>query len=59
MIFGAAGGSIAMYYIGAYIKIGQPQLHPTTTLSSGGISAMAFFYLVSLYGVKLSNVFRC
>jgi hypothetical protein len=36
-----------MYYIGAYIKIGKPQLHPTATLSSGGISAMAFFYLVS------------
>jgi hypothetical protein len=52
MLFGAVGGGIAMYYIGAYIKIGQPQLHPTTTLSSGGISAMAFFYLVSLYGLR-------
>jgi len=49
MIFGAAGGGIAMYYIGAYIKIGQPQLHPTTTLSSGGISAMAFFYLWTIF----------
>lgn len=46
MILGAIGGGLAMYYIGAYIKISEPQLHPTTTLSSGGISAMAFFYLV-------------
>lgn len=50
MIFGAIGGGLAMYYIGAYIKIGKPQLHPATTLSSGGISAMAFFYLVSTQG---------
>jgi len=49
MLFGAVGGGIAMYYIGAYIKIGQPQLHPTTTLSSGGISAMAFFYLWTIF----------
>lgn len=47
MIFGAVGGGLAMYYIGAYVKISAPQLHPTTKLSSGGISAMAFFYLVS------------
>jgi len=57
MIFGAVGGAIAMYYIGAYIKIGRPQLHPTTTLSSGGISAMAFFYLVSHNGLSSAIYF--
>ncbi|KAE9392936.1 hypothetical protein BT96DRAFT_257273 [Gymnopus androsaceus JB14] len=34
-----------MYYIAAYIAMAKPQLHPTTTLSSGGKSAIAFFYL--------------
>jgi len=49
MIIGAVGGGLAMYYIGAYIKISEPQLHPTATLSSGGISAMAFFYLWTIF----------
>jgi sugar porter (SP) family MFS transporter len=49
MILGAAGGGLCMYYIGAYVKISQPQLHPTATLSSGGISAMAFFYLWTIF----------
>jgi len=34
-----------MYYIGAYIAIADPANNPTTKLSSGGISAIAFFYL--------------
>lgn len=34
-----------MWYIGAYIKIADPSSHPTTNISSGGISAMFFFYL--------------
>jgi hypothetical protein len=47
MVFGALGGGMSMYYIGTYIKIGKPQLHPMNKLSSGSISAVAFFYLVS------------
>jgi hypothetical protein len=42
---GSLGGAICMYYIGAYIKIADPVHHVTAKLSSGGISAMAFFYL--------------
>jgi hypothetical protein len=56
LIIGAAGGSVCMWYIGAYIKIADPSKNfvndPTTgelvstgTLSGGGISAMFFFYL--------------
>ena len=56
MIISAIGGGLSMYYIGAYIKIGKPQLHPRTKLSSGGISAMAFFYLVRSFN---SNAHIC
>ena len=45
LMYGAFGGALCLYYVGAYIKIAQPAEHPTTKLSSGGISAMAFFYL--------------
>ena len=56
LMIGAAGGSVCMWYIGAYIKIADPSKNfvkdPTTgelvstgTLSGGGISAMFFFYL--------------
>jgi len=45
LMYGAAGGSLCMWYIGAYIAIAQPAKHPSKNLSSGGISAMFFFYL--------------
>jgi hypothetical protein len=45
LMAGSLGGAISMYYIGAYIKIADPVHHVTAKLSSGGISAMAFFYL--------------
>lgn len=47
LMFGAFSGSICMWYIAAYIKIADPTHHPTKSgqLSSGGKSAMAFFYL--------------
>lgn len=46
-MYGAIGGSLCMWYLGAYIKIADPTNHPSTSgeLSSGGISAMFFFYL--------------
>lgn len=46
-MLGAMGGSFCMWYLGAYIAIADPTNHPTTNgqLSSGGISAMFFFYL--------------
>ncbi|KAK7890733.1 hypothetical protein LTR67_007942 [Exophiala xenobiotica] len=47
LLWGAIGGSLCMWYIGGYIAVAKPWLAPTTggTLSSGGISAMVFFYL--------------
>jgi sugar porter (SP) family MFS transporter len=56
LLYGAIGGSLCMWYIGSYIKIADPSKHfhkdpatgetiSTGKLSSGGISAMAFFYL--------------
>jgi len=46
---GAFGGAICLYYVGAYIKISAPADHPTTKLSPGGISAMAFFYMGTIF----------
>lgn len=47
LMVGAVGGSLCMWYLGAYIKIADPTAHPSASgeLSSGGISAMFFFYL--------------
>jgi hypothetical protein len=46
-MYGAFGGSICMWYIAAYIKIAEPTKHVNKSgqLSSGGISAIFFFYL--------------
>ena len=45
LMYGAIGGSVCMWYIGGYIAVADPAAHASKTLSSGGISAMAFFYL--------------
>ena len=45
LMIGALGGSICLWIVGSYIAIAQPALHPTKTLSSGGIAAVFFFYL--------------
>ncbi|KAK3203468.1 hypothetical protein GRF29_112g1356303 [Pseudopithomyces chartarum] len=46
LMIGAAGGSLCMWYIGAYICIaGADANDPNARLSSGGISAVFFFYL--------------
>jgi len=45
LMIGAIGGSLCMWYVGGYIAVANPTLHPTTKLSSGGISAVFFFYL--------------
>ncbi|TVY13509.1 putative quinate permease, partial [Lachnellula arida] len=51
LMYGAFFGGLCLYYIGAYIKIADPTHHPATngSLSSGGISAMAFFYLWAVF----------
>ncbi|KAK0714249.1 general substrate transporter [Apiosordaria backusii] len=45
LFIGAAGGSLCMWYIGAYIKLAQPEQNPDGELTSAGISAVFFFYL--------------
>lgn len=46
LMIGAMGGSLCMWFIGAYIKISDPASNQSnTTLSSGGIAAIFFFYL--------------
>jgi hypothetical protein len=45
LLWGALGGSLCLWYVGGYIAIAQPAAHPSKSLSSGGISAMVFFYL--------------
>ncbi|KAJ7302984.1 general substrate transporter [Mycena albidolilacea] len=49
LLIGSIGGAISMYYIGAYIAIAKPAQHPTTKLSSGGQSAIAFFYIWTIF----------
>ena len=45
LLYGAVAGSLCMWYIGGYIAVAKPADNPSSTLSSGGISAMFFFYL--------------
>lgn len=44
-MYGAIAGAVCMYYIAGYIAVAKPTQNPTKTLSSGGISAVVFFYL--------------
>jgi hypothetical protein len=45
LMIGALGGSICLWYVGGYIAVAKPALHPTATLPPSGISAIFFFYL--------------
>jgi hypothetical protein len=45
LMIGAAGGGLCLWYVGAYIAIAKPALHPTVKLSPAGTSAVFFFYL--------------
>jgi sugar porter (SP) family MFS transporter len=45
MIVGSVGGAFAMYWIAIYIALADPEHNPTAKLSSGGISAVAAFYI--------------
>ncbi|RDW64051.1 hypothetical protein BP5796_10553 [Coleophoma crateriformis] len=49
LMYGAFGGAFCLFYVGAYIKVADPSAHPSTSLSSGGISAMIFFYLWAMF----------
>jgi hypothetical protein len=52
-MIGAAGGAFCMYFIGAYIKIANTEAKleagEDTSLSSGGIAAVFFFYLYTAF----------
>ncbi|KAH8657985.1 general substrate transporter [Xylariales sp. PMI_506] len=46
LIIGSVGGSLCMWFLGAYIKIANSAANTTNTkLTSGGIAAIFFFYL--------------
>ncbi|KAG4432482.1 hypothetical protein IFR05_012022 [Cadophora sp. M221] len=45
LMIGAVGGSVCLWYVGAYIAIAKPQEHEHTSLPPSGISAIFFFYL--------------
>lgn len=45
LFIGAIGGSLCMWFIGAYIKIADPSANPTGQRSPGGTAAIFFFYL--------------
>ncbi|KAJ7233106.1 general substrate transporter [Mycena rebaudengoi] len=49
LLIGSAGGAISMYYIGAYIAVAKPAQHPSTTIGPGGQSAIAFFYIWTIF----------
>lgn len=49
LMIGSIGGALSMYYIGAYIAIAEPAEHPSSILSAGGKSAVAFFYIWTVF----------
>ncbi|KAF2196206.1 general substrate transporter [Delitschia confertaspora ATCC 74209] len=50
LMFGAAGGSFCMWFIGAYIKLSNVGSgKKSEKLSSGGIAAVFFFYLWTVF----------
>ncbi|KAI9735845.1 MAG: hypothetical protein M1834_001310 [Cirrosporium novae-zelandiae] len=50
LMYGAVGGSLCLWYVGGYIALAKPSENTDNgTLSSGGISAMAFFYLWTIF----------
>jgi len=49
LLIGAAGGSICLWIVGAYIKIAKPEQNPSDKMSGAGIAAMFFFYLWTVF----------
>ncbi|KAK2760768.1 hypothetical protein FQN54_002005 [Arachnomyces sp. PD_36] len=50
LMIGATGGSICLWIVGAYIKIAKPENNPETgSVSGGGVAAMFFFYLWTVF----------
>lgn len=49
LLIGAAGGSVCLWIVGAYIKVAEPAKHPKPHMDGGGIAAMFFFYLWTVF----------
>ncbi|KAF7171289.1 hypothetical protein CNMCM5623_003716 [Aspergillus felis] len=49
LLIGAAGAAVCLFIVGAYIKIADPAAHPTQEMTGGGIAAMFFFYLYTVF----------
>lgn len=49
LLIGAVGGSACLWFVGAYIKIANPAESPKDTMDGGGIAAMFFFYLYTVF----------
>lgn len=49
LLIGAAGGSVCLWIVGAYIKIAEPEKHKKSHMDGGGIAAMFFFYLWTVF----------
>ncbi|PGG98642.1 hypothetical protein AJ79_08797 [Helicocarpus griseus UAMH5409] len=49
LLIGAVGGSICLWIVGAYIKIAQPEENSSGSLDGGGIAAIFFFYLWTVF----------
>ncbi|KAI9041945.1 sugar porter family MFS transporter [Aspergillus affinis] len=49
LLIGAAGGSVCLWIVGAYIKIAKPGESDNQQMDGGGIMAMFFFYLWTVF----------
>ncbi|PGH23357.1 hypothetical protein AJ80_02610 [Polytolypa hystricis UAMH7299] len=49
LLIGATGGSVCLWIVGAYIKIAAPEENAKETMDGGGIAAMFFFYLWTVF----------
>lgn len=49
LMYGALGGSISLWVVGAYVAIARPTVNADTSGSPGGTMAMAFFYIYTIF----------
>lgn len=50
LMIGATGGSVCLWIVGVYIKLAKPENNPDgAKMSGGGIAAMFFFYLWTVF----------
>ncbi|KAK7049886.1 hypothetical protein VNI00_005316 [Paramarasmius palmivorus] len=49
LFLGSGGGLVCMYYIAAYIAIAKPENNPSSAIDAGGRSAIAAFYLWTIF----------